>query len=161
MQNKPDWADAPKDANILVRNNEGHWRWGTFRGAYYSERHGVWIGKGEGVWHYKLSGPISEDHTPYMEKRPNADLKYDQGKLRHDLIPPEAEKALAEVLTFGADKYEPDSWRDVKDGKRRYMAAALRHINAHRMGEELDEESGLSHLAHALTNLAFLVALDD
>lgn len=161
MQNKPSWADAPEDANVLVRNNKGHWRWGTFKDAAYHERSGVWIGEGEGAWHYGLSIPPSEDHTPYMEKRPNADLKYDQGKLRHDLIPPEAEKALAEVLTFGAAKYEPDSWRDVKDGKRRYMAAALRHINAHRMGEELDEESGLSHLAHALTNLAFLVALDD
>lgn len=72
MTNKPCWEDAPKEAKILVRDKSGHWRWGTFKDAeFYYELSGVWIGKGAGVWYYRLSSPISEDRTPYMEKRPN------------------------------------------------------------------------------------------
>jgi hypothetical protein len=41
----------------------------------------------------------------------------------------------------------------------RYYAAALRHLPAWRGGEELDPESGLTHLAHALANAAFLMEL--
>lgn len=158
MDNKPSWDTAPKDAKILVRRFSGLWQFGTFHDARLEGKSCIGLGSGQWISTGKQSAFGEE---PLIEYRPERDLKYDQGKLRHDLIPPEAEKALAEVLTFGAAKYEPDSWRDVKDGKRRYMAAALRHINAHRMGEELDEESGLTHLSHALTNLAFLVALDD
>ena len=88
-------------------------------------------------------------------------MKYDSDKPMMDLIPPAAEMALARVLTFGANKYAPNSWQTVKDGERRYMAAAMRHINAHRGGEMFDDESGELHLSHALTCLAFLVELTE
>ena len=90
-----------------------------------------------------------------------AGLKYDTGKLRYDLIPPQATKALAEVLTFGAEKYEANSWQLLEDAESRYMDALLRHIEAHRLGEHRDKESGLTHLAHALTNLNFLIYLNE
>lgn len=82
--------------------------------------------------------------------------KYDTGKLRYDLITPDVTKAMAEVLTFGAEKYAPNSWQLVPDAKRRYTAALMRHFEAYRAGEQLDPESGLSHLSHALCNLMFL-----
>ncbi|MEX1058763.1 MAG: dATP/dGTP diphosphohydrolase domain-containing protein, partial [Natronospirillum sp.] len=78
-------------------------------------------------------------------------------KARMELIPPKAEMLLAEVLTFGAEKYGAENWRLVDEQERRYMAAAMRHINAHRQGEVLDQESGLPHLVHAMCCLAFLV----
>ena len=37
-------------------------------------------------------------------------LKHDQGKLRFDLIPPEALIELAKVLTYGASKYNDRNW---------------------------------------------------
>ena len=83
--------------------------------------------------------------------------KYDEGKLRYDLIPPSATKAIAEVLTYGANKYAPNSWQQVPNGERRYIAALMRHFEAYRAGEEFDEESKLSHLAHAMTNIVFLL----
>lgn len=85
-------------------------------------------------------------------------LKFDAEKLRYDLIPPSATKALAEVLTFGARKYKPNNWKNCQDPER-YLAALIRHIEAYRSGEELDADSGLPHLAHAMTNLAFLLEL--
>lgn len=84
-------------------------------------------------------------------------IKLDADKPMMELIPPRAELALARVLTFGARKYAPDNWRQVPDLERRYLAAALRHINAHRAGELCDPESGELHLSHAFTCLAFLV----
>jgi hypothetical protein len=84
-------------------------------------------------------------------------VKYDQDKLRFDLIPPEVELALAEVLTFGAKKYAPDNWRLVEDKKERYLAAMRRHMNAWQMGETDDPDSGKPHLWHALACLSFLV----
>lgn len=86
-------------------------------------------------------------------------LKFDTGKLRYDLVPPSALKALAKVLTYGAKKYKPNNWRTVEDTDR-YVGAVFRHLEAWRMGEIHDEESGFTHLEHALTNLAFLIELN-
>ena len=83
-------------------------------------------------------------------------MKFDSGKLLYSLIPPETSKALAEVLTFGAQKYTIDGWKSVPDAERRYMDALFRHIESYRMGEAIDSESCLPHLAHALANLSFL-----
>ena len=88
-------------------------------------------------------------------------VKFDDGKLRFDLVPVKAEKLLVEVLTYGAAKYAPDGWRTVPSAKARYTAALLRHFNAWRGGESVDMESGLSHLAHVLCNAAFLAELDE
>lgn len=83
-------------------------------------------------------------------------MKFDTGKLQYSLIPPETTKALAEVLTFGAQKYAPNNWQLVDNGKTRYLDALYRHLEAFRSGEITDPESGLHHLSHALTNIAFL-----
>lgn len=87
---------------------------------------------------------------------PPTGLKYDNGKLLYSLIPPETTKALAEVLTYGANKYAPDNWKLVDHGEQRYLDALFRHLEAFRSGELTDPESGLHHLAHVLTNVAFL-----
>jgi hypothetical protein len=84
-------------------------------------------------------------------------VKYDADKLRYDLVPPESLEAVAAVLTYGAKKYAPDNWKHVSDPKARYYAAALRHMEAHRMGEVDDPESGLPHMAHATCCLLFLL----
>ncbi|MDR1609171.1 MAG: DUF5664 domain-containing protein [Deltaproteobacteria bacterium] len=87
-------------------------------------------------------------------------LKYDDNKVRVDLVPPKVILALGEVLTYGAKKYGPDNWQKVDNGLRRFYGAALRHLLAWADGEILDPESGLSHLSHALSNLAFMVAIE-
>lgn len=95
----------------------------------------------------------------FKQQPTNPDIgpKYDDGKLQYSLIPPVATKALAEVLTFGAKKYLPNSWQKVPDAERRYLDALMRHLDAYRSGEEFDPESNLSHLSHLLCNASFLL----
>jgi Domain of unknown function (DUF5664)/Cytidine and deoxycytidylate deaminase zinc-binding region len=85
-------------------------------------------------------------------------LKFDTSKTRFDLVPTTLIKSVAEVLTYGAKKYKPNNWQKVDDHSR-YVAALYRHLEAWRAGEENDPESGLSHLAHAATNISFLIHL--
>lgn len=86
--------------------------------------------------------------------------KADSGKLRYDLIPARALTALAEIYTYGASKYQADSWRTVPDAIPRYRAAAWRHWVAYLSGEALDPESGLPHLAHLHWNVVALSELE-
>ncbi len=88
-------------------------------------------------------------------------LKYDTGKPRYDLIVWPHVEGIAKVLTMGAAKYQANNWQRVDDGASRYFAAAMRHLLAYRAGELVDNESGLSHLAHAATNLMFLSYLSE
>lgn len=85
-------------------------------------------------------------------------IKYDTGKLRLDLIPPEMHEALGSVLTFGAGKYGDRNWELGIDEDRLY-AAAQRHLLAHRKGEPLDHESGLPHIYHAFCNIGMMCTL--
>ena len=85
--------------------------------------------------------------------------KYDSGKLRYDLSPVSCIRQYVEILTYGANKYNPNNWQKVET--YRYYAAALRHIEAWRAGEKKDEESGFHHLAHAICNLVFMLWQDD
>lgn len=81
--------------------------------------------------------------------------KYDDGKLMWDLLPWDAVEKVVEILTYGAKKYTPNNWQNVK--ANRYYAALMRHIVAELKGEDCDEESGLLHLSHAACNILFLL----
>jgi len=85
--------------------------------------------------------------------------KFDAGKLRLDLIPPEVLYALGAVLSHGAQKYEPRNWEKGIHFSRVY-AACLRHLLAFWDGIYTDPDSGLPHLWHALCNLVFLTYYD-
>lgn len=56
--------------------------------------------------------------------------------------------AVAEVGTFGAQKYTRGGWLEVPNGFERYSAAMWRHLLAENR-QQLDPESGLTHAAHA------------
>jgi hypothetical protein len=86
--------------------------------------------------------------------------KFDGGKPQYGLLPPLALEETAKVLTFGAQKYEPDNWKFVPDSKRRYFDALQRHLWQWKQGEQNDQETGLSHLAHAMCCLMFLYEHD-
>lgn len=83
-------------------------------------------------------------------------LRYNENKLRYDLIPPSALKILAEVFTYGTIKYAERNWEKGLNWQS-VIASMFRHVEAFRNGEDIDQESGLLHLGHAMTNLAFLV----
>ncbi len=81
-------------------------------------------------------------------------------KDRWDLLPLGAVRAIIRVLMHGSAKYGDNNWRAVTDHRRRYYAAALRHLTAWHEGERDDVESGMSHLAHAGCCVLFLLARD-
>lgn len=72
--------------------------------------------------------------------------KNDEGKLRYDLIPPEALAELVKVYTLGAAKYGDHNWRKGTNWSRFY-AAMQRHAWLWWAGEERDGEDGQHHLA--------------
>lgn len=81
-------------------------------------------------------------------------VKYDSDKVRPDLIFNSMSMALiavAEVATFGAEKYAEDGWLQVPNGIKRYTAAMDRHRLLENQ-EDADEESGLKHQAHLAWN---------
>ncbi len=87
-------------------------------------------------------------------------IKYDNGKRRWTLVPWRAMGLVADVLGHGALKYSADNWKKVLPdhcGADRYLDATFRHLVAYARGEEADPDSGLPHLAHAVTNLLFLL----
>jgi hypothetical protein len=92
---------------------------------------------------------------------PKEGVKFDKEKLRYDLLPFEAIDQIVDVLGYGSRKYADNNWKIVPDARRRYIAAALRHISAYQRGEMIDPESGLQHLAHAACSLVFLLALPE
>ena len=85
--------------------------------------------------------------------------KFDGGKIRLELIPPEWTWGVGAVLTFGAQKYAAGNWATGNGFEwSRLIGATERHLTAFKSGENLDPESGLSHLYHAGCMLAFLAA---
>lgn len=86
--------------------------------------------------------------------------KFDAGKPMWDLLDLKVIERIVEVLTYGAGKYEPNGWRSVPDAKKRYHAALMRHLAAYQSGDYFDNETGLTHLAHAACNIYFLLAFE-
>lgn len=92
-------------------------------------------------------------------------VKFDEGKPAFELLPPELEEAVATILAFGAKKYAARNWEMGMDWSRPY-AAARRHLSnwwarkdfGHGAGK--DRDSGMSDLAHAACNIAFLIAYE-
>lgn len=82
-------------------------------------------------------------------------MKYDNEKVRLDLLPVAPLLGVSKVLTFGAQKYGARNWEKGLDWSRCY-AAALRHLFAWWSGETFDNETQLNHLDHAVCELMFL-----
>lgn len=73
-------------------------------------------------------------------------------KLRWDLLPLDLIEKIVEVYHYGAQKYAPNTWKNLDNGEQRYKAALLRHLVAHEKGELRDPESGLLHAQHICWN---------
>jgi len=89
----------------------------------------------------------------------NSGVKFDEGKLRYDLVPWDAMDEIVKVLTLGAKKYEDRNWEKGMDWGR-CIGATFRHVKEWAMGNSRDDETGLSHLAHAGCDILFLLAYE-
>ena len=85
--------------------------------------------------------------------------KADNGKPRLTLVPPSLIKSVAAIREYGCQKYgSDDNWKLVEP--QRYRDALYRHWLAYLEGEVDDPESGLPHLWHIATNIAFLIEME-
>lgn len=85
-------------------------------------------------------------------------VKHDGGKTDWSLMPWECVEEINKVLDFGAKKYAAHNWRTGSGfSYTRVISSLLRHTFAWVRGEDLDPESGLSHLSHMGANVIFLI----
>ena len=82
-------------------------------------------------------------------------IKFDSDKTQVELLDAEWLEGVGRILTFGAQKYAADNWRNGLS-YRRLIGACLRHTFAFARGETVDSETGESHLLHASCCLMFL-----
>ncbi len=80
----------------------------------------------------------------------------DAGKIRVDLFPVAGFMATSQALEFGTSKYGDYNWQQGIEYRRIY-ASTIRHMMAWYGGQDLDPESGLSHVAHASCNIQMLL----
>lgn len=82
-------------------------------------------------------------------------LRFNENKPKWSLVPQSSLLPMVEVLEFGAKKYAPHNWR--KGLSITEICESLkRHLDAFMEGEDLDPESGLSHIGHIQCNALFL-----
>jgi hypothetical protein len=85
--------------------------------------------------------------TAKGEARLEEGLKYDQGKIRYDLLPFRALHEVARVFTVGAEKYDARNWEKGMDYSK-IFAALHRHLSTWWGGSAINhEDGGLLHLA--------------
>jgi dATP/dGTP diphosphohydrolase len=73
------------------------------------------------------------------------------------LVPPAALIHMAKAMEFGASKYGPYNWRDKKVHMTVYIAAAMRHLMSLLDGENVAQDSGVHHGAHAAACMGIIL----
>lgn len=106
--------------------------------------------------------PAAED-TVLLYSQATGEVTEVKGGVKHDgdkpalaLLPFRATEEVAKVLAFGAKKYGTYNYK-AGFAYTRLISAALRHVFAFARGHDKDEETGLSHLAHAACCVLFLL----
>ena len=85
---------------------------------------------------------------------PVSALRYNTGKPKWSLVHMHSLVPMIRVLEYGALKYAPFNWQkpmkrdEVLDSMQRHLAALID-------GNELDDESGLTHIGHIMANAMF------
>lgn len=103
---------------------------------------------------------VHEGEDEEMTEGRSQEVKADAGKPQLTLVPRQIIWDIAEVREYGNKKYhDPENWRRVE--VQRYRDALLRHLLKYLDDpDSKDEESGISHLSHAATNMAFLCEME-
>ena len=85
--------------------------------------------------------------------------KFDDGKARYELMPPEALEALAQLYTAGAQKYGDRNWeRGMSWG--RLFGALMRHAWLWFRGESYDPETKAHHMIAVAWNAVGLYVFE-
>lgn len=85
-------------------------------------------------------------------------VKFDNDKVDWMILPYDALEEIVKVMEFGAKKYARGNFASGEGLEyTRVLNSLMRHILAFSRGEDLDPETGISHMAHAGCNVLFLL----
>jgi hypothetical protein len=112
-----------------------------------------------GEWNAVVAS-MNQEAGAKRSATPEVGIKHDQQKEPLSLLSRTWLLGVAKVMAFGAKKYAAHNWRNGIE-RSRLISAALRHIMAYNEGQDLDEETKLSHLDHASCCLMFARELHD
>lgn len=87
-------------------------------------------------------------------KKEQAD-RFNNGKLKWSYIHWPSMEEMVKVLMYGANKYAPHNWMKGLP-MTEISESLLRHLFAFMQGEDIDPESGESHIGHMMCNLMFM-----
>lgn len=87
----------------------------------------------------------------------NPKTRVGAAKVPLHLVPPAAKHYLAMALADGAGKYGAYNWRNEDISISTYKAALERHMDAFWDGEDVAEDSGVHHVAHAMACCALIL----
>lgn len=85
---------------------------------------------------------------------PNMAMRFNEGKLQWSLVHYKSLEPMIRVLEFGAKKYAPKNWQKPMDTMK-ILESMQRHLASLMDGEEIDSESGISHMGHIMCNAMF------
>jgi hypothetical protein len=95
--------------------------------------------------------------TPSSLPSSNPKRAFGVRKPSAQFIPPVAIVEESAVMALGAAKYGPFNWQDEPVDATTYYSAAIRHLLQWFSGEDRDQESGASHLAHVRACMGILL----
>lgn len=109
--------------------------------------------------HARQAGDITFTRSAANDNAPSSNPKRAFGvrKPSPQFIPPIAIIEESVVMALGAAKYGPYNWQDDPVDATTYYSAAMRHLLSWFSGEDIDPESGASHLAHVRACMAILM----
>ena len=102
-----------------------------------------------------------KEADPTGRKAHDPGAKLDSGKVLAGVLGDFslALNAVAEIGTYGVNKYSRGGWEHVPDAQTRYTDALWRHLLAEST-EPIDQESGLTHQAHLAWNILAILELE-
>lgn len=119
--------------------------------------------------YFNIGKTASGSHKNYtnvnkIEKtQPNAikniGSRFNTGKTQWGLVDFSALEGMVKVLEFGAQKYGIGNWQKGLTTVS-IIESLLRHLFAYLKGEDIDSETGLKHVDHALCNAMFLAYME-
>lgn len=99
---------------------------------------------------------VESETMPGKDKADGVAVRSPLQKIRFDLLPVAPLTEVAKVFTFGAYQYGDRNWEEGFSWSR-CIGSVWRHFMKWCLGEDLDDESGLHHLAHVIANCLFLL----
>lgn len=90
-----------------------------------------------------------------LQKSKTGSLRYNKGKPEVSQLDPRFIQELADLMTASAEKYGKYNWALGQEYHTPFDSC-MRHMLKFIKGEDLDDESGKSHLLHAAANIMIL-----